>query len=197
MSSPVKQLLERVEVEPEARPFHYADGKLQCDGFDLPELATEFGTPLYVYSALQILSRYDLFARSFAPFPHVICYAVKANSSLAILQMLGRHGAGFDIVSGGELERVRRASPNALERVVFSGVGKQAWEIDAALRANILLFNVESEAEIDLLAARAAGPGGSCPIRAAGQSRCLREYASVHLYWSARAQIWNRHRQSS
>ncbi len=99
--------------------------------------------------------RFGLFERAFSGHSHVICYAVKANSSIAILQMLGRSGSGFDIVSGGELERVRVACPEALPRVVFSGVGKQSWEIDAALRANILLFNVESEAELELLARRA------------------------------------------
>ncbi len=148
-----------VETRGEPRPFLYSEGTLRCDGVELSELATEFGTPLYIYSAAQILSRLDLFARSFAHYPHVICYAVKANSSLAILRLLGQHGAGFDIVSGGELERVRMACPEALGRVVFSGVGKQAWEIDAALRANILLFNVESEAEIELLASRAKQMG--------------------------------------
>ena len=91
--------------------------------------------------------------------PHTICYAVKANSSLAILRLLAKQGAGFDIVSGGELERVRKAHPPALKKVVFSGVGKQTWEIDLALRANILLFNVESEAELHLLAARATALG--------------------------------------
>ena len=91
--------------------------------------------------------------------PHTICYAVKANSSLAILRLLAEQGAGFDIVSGGELERVRKAHKPALKKVVFSGVGKQLWEIDAALDANILLFNVESEAELHLLAARAEALG--------------------------------------
>ena len=90
---------------------------------------------------------------------HTICYSVKANSSLAILKLLGERGAGFDIVSGGELERVRKAYRPALKRVVFSGVGKQAWEIDAALKAGILIFNVESEAELELLGERAAGAG--------------------------------------
>ena len=91
--------------------------------------------------------------------PHTICYAVKANSSLAILRLLAKQGAGFDIVSGGELERVRKAHKPALKKVVFSGVGKQVWEIDAALQADILLFNVESEAELHLLAARAEALG--------------------------------------
>ena len=114
---------------------------------------------MYVYSAEQIAYRFDLFDKVFADQQHTVCYAVKANSSLAILRLLAQKGAGFDIVSGGELERVRRAHRPALRRVVFSGVGKQAWEIDAALRANILLFNVESEAEIGLLAKRAAALG--------------------------------------
>ncbi|MDP9037685.1 MAG: diaminopimelate decarboxylase, partial [Acidobacteriota bacterium] len=126
-----------------------------CEDVPLAEIAREHGTPTYVYSAPQIAERFHIFAAAFADRPHTICYAVKANSSLAILRMLAGLGAGFDIVSGGELERVRLASRAALKRVVFSGVGKQVWEIDAALKAGILLFNVESEDEIALLAARA------------------------------------------
>jgi diaminopimelate decarboxylase len=125
----------------------------------LEEMAEEHGTPLYVYSAQQIRYRFGLFQEAFAGREATVCYAVKANSSLAILRMLAELGAGFDIVSGGELERVRRAGGQenkaALGRVVFSGVGKQEWEIDAALKAGILLFNVESEAELAVLAARA------------------------------------------
>jgi diaminopimelate decarboxylase len=132
---------------------------LHCDGASLSALAAEYGTPLYVYSAEQIRYRFSLFDEAFSGRPHTICYAVKANSSLAILRLLGRLGAGFDIVSGGELERVRRAHKPALGRIVFSGVGKQIWEIDAALQANILLFNVESEAELSLLATRAEALG--------------------------------------
>ena len=122
-------------------------------------LAEEFGTPLYVYSADAIAARARLLQGELAAVPHTICYAVKANSSLAILKMLAGLGCGFDIVSGGELERVRAAAPEALRRVVFSGVGKQVWEMDAALDAGILLFNVESEAELEVLAARAAAKG--------------------------------------
>ena len=118
-------------------------------------LAAQFGTPLYVYSADAIAERVAMLETSFAAQPHTLCYAVKANSALAILKQLGVLGCGFDIVSGGELERVRRASPESLSRVVFSGVGKQAWEMDAALAADILLFNVESEAELELLSERA------------------------------------------
>jgi diaminopimelate decarboxylase len=138
-----------------ARPFHYRRGALACDEVGLDVLAEQHGTPLYVYSAGQIRQRFSLFEQAFAGRPATVCYAVKANSALAILRMLAELGAGFDIVSGGELERVRRANKAALKRVVFSGVGKQVWEIDAALKAGILLFNVESEAELELLAARA------------------------------------------
>ncbi len=141
------------------RPFVYRNRTLHCDGVDLATLAAEHGTPLYVYSAAQITHRFQLFEEAFANRPHTICYAVKANSSLAILRLLATAGAGFDIVSGGELERVRKAHKPALKKVVFSGVGKQLWEIDAALDANILLFNVESEAELLLLAARAQALG--------------------------------------
>jgi len=119
-----------------------------------------------VYSAAQIRHRFELFRQAFAggaadgpARPFTICYAVKANSALAILRLLAELGAGFDIVSGGELERVGRADKAALKRVVFSGVGKQAWEMDAALKAGILLFNVESEGELALLAARAEALG--------------------------------------
>jgi diaminopimelate decarboxylase len=141
------------------RPFAYRNRILHCDGASLTTLAEKYGTPLYVYSADQITHRFQLFQQAFATRPHTICYAVKANSSLAILRLLAKQGAGFDIVSGGELERVRKAHASALKKVVFSGVGKQIWEIDLALRASILLFNVESEAELHLLAARAEALG--------------------------------------
>lgn len=147
----------------EARPFAYRKRELMCDGVRLTELAEEYGTPLYVYSAEQIVYRYELFEAAIWNLMeerrHTVCYSVKANSSLAILKLLGERGAGFDIVSGGELERVRKACRPALKRIVFSGVGKQAWEIDAALKAGILIFNVESEAELELLGERAAALG--------------------------------------
>jgi diaminopimelate decarboxylase len=142
-----------------ARPFVYRNRTLHCDETSLSTLADQYGTPLYVYSARQITHRFQLFETAFANRPHTICYAVKANSSLAIMRLLAQQGAGFDIVSGGELERVRKAHKPALKKVVFSGVGKQIWEIDAALKTNILLFNVESEAELHLLSARAEALG--------------------------------------
>jgi diaminopimelate decarboxylase len=153
----------KTERVPDARPFAYRKRELMCDGIGLAELAQEHGTPLYVYSAEQIVYRYELFEAAIWNLMderrHTVCYSVKANSSLALLRLLGERGAGFDIVSGGELERVRKACRPALKRVVFSGVGKQAWEIDAALKAGILIFNVESEAELELLGERAAALG--------------------------------------
>ena len=140
-----------------SRPFQRPQpgAALHCGGVSLEKLAKRFGTPLYVYSADQISERLKMFQKALAGRDHLICYAVKANSSLAILKMLARQGAGFDIVSGGELERVLAAAPEAVGRVVFSGVGKTAAEIDAGLKARILQFNVESEAELGLLAERA------------------------------------------
>lgn len=140
-----------------ARPFRYnRDGQLSCDAVPLEQLAERYGTPLYCYSASQVRERLALFGKHFARQEHLICYAVKANSNLSLLRMIAHEGAGFDIVSGGELERVRRADKRAVKRTVFSGVGKTAEEMDLALRADILLFNVESEQELDLLAERAA-----------------------------------------
>jgi diaminopimelate decarboxylase len=142
-----------------SRPFAYRGGRLWCDDVSLEALAALHGTPLYVYSARQIRERLRLFQDAFSGRPSTVCFAVKSNSALAILRLLAEAGAGFDIVSGGELERVRRASKAAVSRVVFSGAGKQVWEIDAALKAGILLFNVESESELDLLAQRAEEAG--------------------------------------
>lgn len=143
-----------------SRPFQYQQLELRCDGASLHELAERYGTPLYVYSGDGIRGRARLFQSAFSRLPNTICYAVKANSSLAILRLLAAQGCGFDIVSGGELARViAAAGPAAAARVVFSGVGKTAVEMDAALAADILLFNVESEPELELLASRAAAMG--------------------------------------
>jgi diaminopimelate decarboxylase len=128
---------------------------MHCGEMPLDALAKKHGTPLYVYSADEILHRLSLFQSAFANRPHLVCYAVKANSALAILDLLYKAGAGFDIVSGGELERVLAISPEAAKRVVFSGVAKEAWEMDLALEAGIRVFNVESEPELELLAERA------------------------------------------
>lgn len=140
------------------RPFVHSGKKspLTCDGVALDALAKKHGTPLYVYSADHIRYRLSLFTMAFAALPHLVCYAVKANSALAILKLFDQRRAGFDIVSGGELERVLAVNKSAAGRVVFSGVGKTAPEMDLALRSGILLFNVESEGELELLTERAA-----------------------------------------
>ncbi|HLW52561.1 MAG TPA: diaminopimelate decarboxylase [Candidatus Angelobacter sp.] len=141
-----------------ARPpgFIYKNDELYGEGVKLRDLAARYRTPLYVYSAGAIRERYRILDRAFSATPHTICYSVKANSNLSILRYLARLGAGFDIVSGGELERVRRANGKAVRKIVFSGVGKTEAELNLALRAGILLFNVESEGELELLAACAA-----------------------------------------
>jgi diaminopimelate decarboxylase len=144
------------------RPFVFP-GKgapLSCGSISLDSLAGKYGTPLYVYSADHLLYRLQLFTEAFLsqtrPIPHLVCYAVKANPALAVLRLLQQEGAGFDIVSGGELERVLAIDKAPAHRVVFSGVGKTAPEIDLALRTGILLFNVESEGELEVVAERAA-----------------------------------------
>jgi diaminopimelate decarboxylase len=136
--------------------LEYKKGELHSERLSLRKLAERYGTPLYVYSSSAIRERYRAFEHAFHGTPHTICYSVKANSNLSILQMLAKLGAGFDIVSGGELERVRLASKGAVKKVVFSGVGKTAQELDLALRVGILLFNVESEEEMELLGECAA-----------------------------------------
>ena len=136
--------------------FTYNQSELHCERLPLRGLAEKFGTPLYVYSTAALKQRYQAFDRAFRDTPHTICYSVKANSNLSLLRLLARMGAAFDIVSGGELERVRVASKSAVKKIVFSGVGKTAEELQHALRAGILLFNVESAAELELLAECAA-----------------------------------------
>jgi diaminopimelate decarboxylase len=147
-----------IEERPPA--FTYRNGHsgrtLCCDEVEVERLARRFGTPLYVYSANAIRARVAAFARAFEKQSHTICYSVKANSNLAVLRLLASLGCGFDVVSGGELQRVIRVGKEASARVVFSGVGKTAAEMDTALEAGILLFNLESEAELALLGARAA-----------------------------------------
>jgi len=125
-----------------------ADLLLHCEDLPLPKLAERYGTPLYVYSAGAIRERLASFEKAFRHVPHTLCYSVKANSNVSILRLLARQGCGFDVVSGGELERVLVADRRAAKKTVFSGVGKSADEMSAALKAEILLFNVESESEL-------------------------------------------------
>lgn len=138
--------------------FDYRDGELCAEGVPLRAIAAAYGTPTYVYSRATLERHYRAFDTALAGLDHRVCYAVKANSNLAVLQVLARLGAGFDIVSGGELARVLRAGGQA-DRVVFSGVGKKSAEIEQALTAGIACFNVESEAELLRLSALAAQRG--------------------------------------
>ena len=137
---------------------------LHCENVPIPKLAKKYGTPLYVYSAGTIHERYAIFDRAFREVEHTICYSVKANSNLSILRMLARKGCGFDVVSGGELERVLAADKRAARRVVFSGVGKTREELTAALKAGIMLFNVESESELWALAECAGRLHARAPV---------------------------------
>jgi diaminopimelate decarboxylase len=145
------------------KTLHRLDGRLHLEGVALDTLAERFGTPLYVYSRAALESAYQAYAQAFAATPHLICYAVKANSSLAILNLFARLGAGFDIVSGGELARVLAAGGDA-GKVVFSGVGKTTAEMRAALEAGILCFNVESVSELHRLNRVAGELGKVAPV---------------------------------
>ena len=143
-------------LRPPGFSYRGTERQVNCEKVSLVALANRFGTPLYVYSQAAIRERFRVLNSAFRDFPHTICYSVKANSNLSLLRELARLGAGFDVVSGGELERVLRAAKRSASKAVFSGVGKTADEMDAALRAGILLFNVESDGELELLAQRAA-----------------------------------------
>jgi len=138
--------------------FSYSNDDLYCEQVALADVAAKVGTPAYVYSSQTILANYRAYDEAFGTLPHSVCYAVKANSSLAVLALLAHAGAGFDIVSGGELARVLAAGGDP-SRVVFSGVGKTAAEIEYALDRGIHSFNCESEPEIALLNSLAARRG--------------------------------------
>ena len=138
--------------------FHYSGNDLYCEGAPLADLAARTGTPVYAYSTQTILDNYRAYDGAFEGMPHLICYAVKANSSLALLHQLAHAGAGFDIVSGGELFRVLQAGGDPA-KTVFSGVGKTADEVDYALAHGIHAFNCESEGELALIDAIAARRG--------------------------------------
>ncbi len=144
-------------------PSTSLQGRLRLGQHDAEALAERFGTPLYVYDRALIESRYRSLDAAFSGLRHRICYAVKANSNLAVLQLLAHLGAGFDIVSGGELARVVAAGGDP-GKVVFSGVGKSPAEIEEALRLGIHCFNVESAAELDLIASIAAARGVLAPV---------------------------------
>jgi diaminopimelate decarboxylase len=138
--------------------FHEHNGELCVEDTPLSAVARQFGTPTYVYSRAAFTQHYLSYAEALDSHPGMICYAIKANSNLAVLNLLAKLGAGFDIVSGGELERVLRAGGNPA-RIVFSGVGKTREEMARALDVGIFCFNVESEAELEILAQVAADKG--------------------------------------
>jgi diaminopimelate decarboxylase len=143
--------------------FNYQAGELFAEDISLSELANEYGTPCYVYSRATLERHYHAYADAFKSHPSLICYAVKANSNVAVLNILARLGAGFDIVSVGELERVLRAGGDP-GKIVFSGVGKQASEIQRALEVGVHCFNIESEAEMYRLNEVALAAGQIAPI---------------------------------
>ncbi|BBO22019.1 MAG: diaminopimelate decarboxylase [Rhodocyclaceae bacterium] len=144
-------------------PFAYRDGTLCAEDVPLPQIAAAYGTPCYVYSRAALQSRFEEFRQALAGRNAMVCYAVKANSNLAILNLFARAGAGFDIVSGGELARVVAAGGDPA-RVVFSGVGKTVDEIRMALDKGIFCFNVESAAELERLSEIAGRAGKRAPI---------------------------------
>lgn len=143
--------------------FQYQDNEMYAEGVPLQKIAAQYGTPCYIYSRATIERHWRAFDQAFAHHPHLVCYAVKANSSLAVLNVMARLGSGFDIVSAGELERVIRAGGDP-GKVVFSGVGKREDEMRRALEAGIRCFNVESAAELERLDAVAAASGRQAPV---------------------------------
>ena len=143
--------------------FHYRQGELFCEDVRLADLAARHGTPLYVYSQRTLTDHYHRLDQAMAGVDHLVCYAVKANSNLAVLQVLARAGAGFDIVSGGELFRVLKAGGRA-DRCTFAGVGKTVAEIEYALGQGIHCFNAESEAELEAINAVAGRLGKPAPV---------------------------------
>ncbi|MBF0401553.1 MAG: diaminopimelate decarboxylase [Magnetococcales bacterium] len=143
--------------------FFYRENRLFCEQVPLDQIAQAVGTPFYCYSEATLQHHFQVFQQAFTPCSHLICYSVKANSNLAVLDALLRRGAGFDIVSGGELARVQRIGCPP-QRVVFSGVGKSASEITAALEYGILLFNVESVGELRRINELAGRLGRRAPI---------------------------------
>ena len=143
--------------------FTYRNGELHAEDVPVAEIARRFGTPAYVYSRATLERHYRAYDEALSGRPHLVCYAVKANSNLAVLNVLARLGAGFDIVSAGELERVLRAGGDA-GKVVFSGVGKQEWEMKQALEAGVRCFNVESDTELDRLNRVAGELGVKAPV---------------------------------
>ena len=151
------------EIEEVSQAFSYYEGQLYAENVPIAAIAEQVGTPCYVYSRAMIESRWRAFHEAFGGRDHLICYAVKANSNLAVLNLMARMGSGFDIVSAGELERVLRAGGDPA-KVVFSGVGKTAEEMRRALEAGIYAFDVESQTELERLNEVAGALGKVAPV---------------------------------
>ena len=143
--------------------FQYRGGQLYCEELPVAEIAEKYGTPVYIYSQNAILGTLNALKTAFSEVNPLICYSVKANSNLGILKMMAEHGSAFDVVSEGELRRVLQAGGKPHE-TVFAGVGKTDSEIEAGVRAGVLMFNVESEAELDAIARVAGSVGKVAPI---------------------------------
>ena len=143
--------------------FEYEADQLSCERVPLTRIAAEVGTPTYVYSLAALRAGYHAYDRALAAVPHLVCYAIKANDTLAVIRAFAREGSGFDIVSGGELVRALRAGADP-KRIVFAGVGKQPDEMAEALQAGILMFNVESASELEALATVAKRLGTRAPV---------------------------------
>jgi diaminopimelate decarboxylase len=143
--------------------FQYRNREMFAEEVPLKRIAQEVGTPAYVYSLATLKRHYRVFDEAFVKVPHIVCFSVKANSNLALLRSFAKAGSGFDIVSGGELFRALKAGGDP-KKIVFSGVGKKKQEIEYALTTGILMFNVESEEELDALDGIAAGIGKKAPI---------------------------------
>ena len=143
--------------------FEYRNGEMFAEQVPLKRIAQEVGTPAYVYSLATLKRHFKVFDQAFAKARHIVCFSVKANSNLALLRAFAKEGSGFDIVSGGELFRALKVGADP-KKIVFSGVGKKKQEIEYALEAGILMFNVESEEELSALNEIAAGIGKKAPI---------------------------------
>ena len=173
--------------------FRHKDGRLWCEDVPLDRLAEEVGTPAYVYSRRTIVEHVAKLQTAFAALDPLVCFALKANGNLAVLDLVRRAGAGFDVVSGGELRRVLSvgAKPST---IVFAGVGKTVAEMEAALRARILGFNVESEEEVEVLAAVAARLGVRGGRPDPPQPRRRPEDPHLHLDGQEGVEVRRRHR---
>ena len=171
--------------------FEYRNGRLHAEDVPVAEIAAAVGTPCYVYSHATIERHWRAFDQAFGDHPHLICYAVKANSNLAVLNVLARLGSGFDIVSVGELERVLAAGGDP-GKVVFSGVGKRRDELERALEVEHPLFQRRVRSGTGAVGTGGGGAGAAGAGFPAHQSRRGRQHPSLHFHWPEAEQVWHR-----